>query len=31
MSKKAIINYALSEDFETENVFSILRKSVEEG
>ena len=31
MSKKAIINYALSEDSDTENVFSILRKSVEEG
>lgn len=31
MSKKAIISYALDHDFDTENVFSILRKSVEEG
>ena len=31
MSKKAIINYALNQDFDTENVFSLLRKSVEEN
>ena len=31
MSKKAIISYALNQEFETENVFSILRKSVEEN
>jgi len=31
MSKKAIINYALSQEFDTENVFSLLRKSVEEN
>ena len=30
MSKKAIISYALNQDFETENVFSRLKKSVEE-
>lgn len=31
MSKKAIINYALSKDFDTENVFTLLKKSVEES
>lgn len=31
MSKKAIINYALSESFDAENVFTRLRKSVEEN
>jgi len=31
MSKQAIINYALSQNFETENVFSLLKKSVEEN
>ena len=31
MSKKAIINYALDHEFDTENVFSLLRKSVEEN
>lgn len=31
MSKRAIINYALGQEFETENVFSLLKKSVEEG
>lgn len=30
MSKRAIINYALNEKSDTENVFSLLRKSVEE-
>lgn len=30
MSKKAIISYALDHEFDTENVFSLLRKSVEE-
>ena len=30
MSKKAIINYALSESFDAENVFTRLRKSVED-